>query len=90
LPTKAICCRSFTPAQPVSPAASLRDFCSGAYTCHRLKVVCAIEDELTAAPDARWADATCAAVNRYLHSPMKRHHGLRIAAQALDFVGKEG
>jgi nitrite reductase/ring-hydroxylating ferredoxin subunit len=58
--------------------------------CHRLKVLFAIEDELGAAPDAPWADATCAAVNRYLHSPMKRHHGLRIAAQALDFVAKEG
>jgi len=25
-------------------------------------------------------------VNRYFHTPMKRYHGLRIAAQALDFV----
>ena len=58
--------------------------------CHRLKVLCAIEDELGAAPDAPWAEAICAAVNRYLHTPMKRHHGLRVAAQALDFVGKEG
>ena len=58
--------------------------------CHRLKVLCALEDELGAAPDAPWAEAACAAVNRYLHSPMKRHHGLRIATQALDFVGKEG
>jgi hypothetical protein len=29
-------------------------------------------------------------VNRYLHTPMKRHHGLRIATQALDFVAREG
>jgi nitrite reductase/ring-hydroxylating ferredoxin subunit len=58
--------------------------------CHRLKVLFAVEDELAATPDAPWADAMCAAVNRYLHTPMKRHHGLRIAAQALDFVGKEG
>jgi nitrite reductase/ring-hydroxylating ferredoxin subunit len=56
---------------------------------HRLKVLFAIEDELDTVPDAPWADATCAAVNRYLNSPMKRHHGLRIAAQALDFVAKE-
>ncbi|MGB8411466.1 MAG: FkbM family methyltransferase [Candidatus Binatus sp.] len=28
---KAICCRIFTPAQPVYPAASVRDFLSGAY-----------------------------------------------------------
>ena len=31
----------------------------------------------------------CAAVNRYLNTPMKRHHGLRIATQARDFVAKE-
>jgi hypothetical protein len=59
-------------------------------SCHRLKVLLAVEDELGAMPDAPWADVICAAVNRYLHTPMKRHHGLRIAAQALDFVAKEG
>ncbi len=58
--------------------------------CHRLKVLFALEDELNAAADAPWADEMCAAVNRYLHTPMKRHHGLRTAAQALDFVAKEG
>ncbi|MGA7261333.1 MAG: Rieske (2Fe-2S) protein [Stellaceae bacterium] len=57
--------------------------------CHRLKVLIALEDELRAAPDAAWGETACAAVNRYLHTPMKRHHGLRIAAQALDFVGRE-
>ena len=31
LPTKAICCRIFTPALPDYPAASVRDFLSGAY-----------------------------------------------------------
>ena len=58
--------------------------------CHRLKVLVALEDELQAAPDAPWAETASAAVNRYLHTPMKRHHGLRIAAQALDFVAREG
>ena len=57
--------------------------------CHHLKVLFALEDELTAAPDARWADEMFAAVHRYLSTPMKRHHGLRTAAQALDFVAKE-
>ena len=57
--------------------------------CHRLKVLFALEDELSDAPDAPWADAMCAGVNRYLHIPMKRHHGLRTAAQAVDFVSKE-
>jgi nitrite reductase/ring-hydroxylating ferredoxin subunit len=58
--------------------------------CHRLKVVVALEDELRAAPDAAWAQTACAAVNRYLSTPMKRHHGLRLAAQAIDFVAGEG
>ena len=58
--------------------------------CHQLKVLLAVEDELAAAPDAPWADTVCAEVNRYLQTPMKRHHGLRTAAQALDFVTREG
>ncbi|MFL5236258.1 MAG: hypothetical protein ACJ8EL_01375 [Rhizomicrobium sp.] len=57
--------------------------------CHRVKVLCALEDELAAAPDAPWADTMCAAVNRYLNTPMKRHHGLRTATQALAFIGRE-
>src|SRR5271154_1246140 len=36
---KAICCRIFTPAQPEGPAASVRDYCSGAYT-HMLRHGC--------------------------------------------------
>jgi hypothetical protein len=58
--------------------------------CHRLKVLFALEDELISAPDAPWAETMCAAVNRYSHSAMKRHHGLRITTQALDFVAREG
>jgi len=58
--------------------------------CHPLKMLFALEDELGAAPDAPWADTLCAGVNRFLGTPMKRHHGLRIATQALDFVAREG
>jgi nitrite reductase/ring-hydroxylating ferredoxin subunit len=58
--------------------------------CHRLKVLFALEDELGAAPDAPWVKIACAAVNRYLNTPMKRHHGLRQAAQARDFIAREG
>jgi hypothetical protein len=58
--------------------------------CHRLKVLFALNDELERAPDAPWAGVTCAAVNRYLNTPMKRHHGLRLARQARAFVAKEG
>lgn len=58
--------------------------------CHRVKMLFALEDELSVAPDAPWADTMCAAMNRYLHTPQKRHHGLRLATQAQDFIAKEG
>jgi nitrite reductase/ring-hydroxylating ferredoxin subunit len=58
--------------------------------CHRLKMLFALEDELAAAPDAPWAGEMTAAMNRWLHTPQKRHHGLRLAAQARDFIAKEG
>ncbi len=58
--------------------------------CHRLKMLFALEDELAAAPDAPWAGEMAAAMNRWLHTPQKRHHGLRLAAQAQDFIAKEG
>jgi nitrite reductase/ring-hydroxylating ferredoxin subunit len=58
--------------------------------CHRVKVLTALERELDETPDTVWGDAMCAAVNRYLAIPMKRHHGLRSASQALDFIAKEG
>src|ERR1700691_6420320 len=31
-PQRDICCRTFAPALPENPAASVRDYCSGAYT----------------------------------------------------------
>lgn len=58
--------------------------------CHRLKMLFALDDELKAAPDAPWADVMCSAMNRYLSTPQKRHHGLRMATQAQDFIAKEG
>ena len=58
--------------------------------CHRLKMLFALEDELRAAPDAPWAGEMRAAMNRWLHTPQKRHHGLRIATQARDFIAREG
>jgi nitrite reductase/ring-hydroxylating ferredoxin subunit len=58
--------------------------------CHRLKVLFALEDELAAAPAAPWAPVMCAAVNRYLNTPMKRRHSLRLARQARAFAAREG
>lgn len=58
--------------------------------CHRVKMLFALEDELKAAPRAPWIPAMASAMNRWLHMPQKRHHGLRLAAQAQDFIAKEG
>ena len=58
--------------------------------CHRIKMLFALEDELEAEPNAPWAESMCAAMKRYLHTPQKRHHGLRLATQAQDFIAKEG
>lgn len=58
--------------------------------CHRVKVLFALESEWRAMPEANWCAAMFAGVNRYLNTPIKRHHGLRVAAQALDFIAKEG
>jgi nitrite reductase/ring-hydroxylating ferredoxin subunit len=57
--------------------------------CHRLKMLFALEDELKAAPQAPWRDEMCTAMNRWLRTPQKRHHGLRTATQARDFIAKE-
>ena len=58
--------------------------------CHRIKMLFALEDELAATPEAPWVGEMCAAMNRWLHTPQKRHHGLRLATQARDFIAKEG
>jgi len=58
-------------------------------SCHLMKILAATEAELAAAPDAPFVPVLLAAVNRFLHSPLKRRHSLRSARQALDFVGIE-
>ncbi|HTT98597.1 MAG TPA: Rieske (2Fe-2S) protein [Rhizomicrobium sp.] len=58
--------------------------------CHRVKMLFALEDEVAAAPSAPWLNDMASAMNRWLHTPQKRHHGLRIATQARDFVAREG
>jgi len=61
----------------------------GLPTSFRNQASNAAADSERAAPDTPWGETGCAAVNRYLNAPMKRHHGLRLAAQALDFVAGE-
>ena len=57
---------------------------------HYVKLLSAVKDEVTAAPDAPWVPVMLAAVNRFLQSPFKRKHTLRTAKQALGFVAAEG
>jgi nitrite reductase/ring-hydroxylating ferredoxin subunit len=57
--------------------------------CHIVKLTYAVGDEVAAAPDAPWVGDITSALNRFLHSPLKRKHVIRTAQQALDFVARE-
>ena len=58
--------------------------------CHYVKTVSAAYQEVLNAPDAPWVSTLAAALNRLIHSPLKRRHATRTARQALDFVATEG
>jgi nitrite reductase/ring-hydroxylating ferredoxin subunit len=57
---------------------------------HLVKLLSAVKAEVTASPDAPWVPTLLAAVNRFLHEPLRRKHPLRTARQAMDFVAAEG
>lgn len=59
-------------------------------SCHWLKLMFAVMEDVGDKPDAPWADMSMAALNRFLNSPLKRKHSLRNATQALQFVAREG
>ena len=58
--------------------------------CHYLKTLSAAYEEVTIVPDAPWVPTLAAALNRLIHSPLKRRHAARTAHQALSFVAQEG
>ena len=58
--------------------------------CHYVKLLTAAHAEMLAAPGAAWTGTLAAALNRLLHSPLKRRHASRTAHQALAFVAQEG
>lgn len=58
-------------------------------SAHLLKTLMAARDEWLEDPDGAHVPLMLAAVNRFLHSPLKRRHALRSAHQALDFVADE-
>ncbi len=59
-------------------------------SAHLVKLLCAVQAEVEAAPEAAWGPDLLAAANRFLHSPLKRKHTARTARQALGFVAAEG
>ena len=58
-------------------------------SCHLVKLLSAAADEWRCKPGARWQAPLFAAVNRFLHSPLKRKHALRTVNQAIALVGAE-
>lgn len=56
---------------------------------HRLKTVLAVRDELAAGVPPAVAESLAAALNRFLHSPLKRKHVRRTVHQAVQFVSRE-
>ncbi|NIA71074.1 Rieske 2Fe-2S domain-containing protein [Pelagibius litoralis] len=57
---------------------------------HLVKLLTAAREEIAADPAAPWVPPLLAAVNRFLHEPLKRKHTRRTAQQALSFVAAEG
>lgn len=51
-------------------------------TAHFAKMLCAVREEVAAAPNAAWVPALAAALNRFLHEPLRRILTRRIAHQA--------
>jgi nitrite reductase/ring-hydroxylating ferredoxin subunit len=58
-------------------------------TAHLIKTATAVKDEIDHKPDGPWKPTLLAALNRFLHSPLKRRHSMRTANQALSFVAIE-
>jgi hypothetical protein len=59
------------------------------HSVHLVKTYLAAEEEIAAGLPPVTASTLVAAVNRYLHEPLKRRHVRRVAHQALEFVALE-
>jgi nitrite reductase/ring-hydroxylating ferredoxin subunit len=57
---------------------------------HLLKTTLAARDEASAARNPETAALVLAALNRFLHAPLKRRHVRRAVRQAVDFVALDG
>jgi nitrite reductase/ring-hydroxylating ferredoxin subunit len=58
------------------------------YPAHYLKTALAVEEELPHLP-ARVGETLVAGLNRFLSSPIKQKHGLRLVNQAIALVGRD-
>lgn len=58
-------------------------------SAHLIKTVTAIASEVENTPDAPWVPTLLAALNRFLHAPLKRRYPMRVMTQALSFVAVE-
>ena len=58
-------------------------------TAHFAKMVCAVREEVAAAPNAAWVPALVAALNRFLNEPFRRILTRRIAHQARETIKGE-
>jgi tRNA U54 and U55 pseudouridine synthase Pus10 len=59
-------------------------------SAHLLKTVLAARTEVQANAPAEVAEYLAAAINRFLHSPLKRKQARRTAHQAMKFVAMDG
>ena len=58
-------------------------------SCHYLKTLMAVEEEMRVLPRAEWIGEALAAYNRFLNNPVRRRHSLRTARQSLEFTARE-
>ncbi|EDP61023.1 ferredoxin domain protein [alpha proteobacterium BAL199] len=75
----------------VDAAANVMDHGQAEYivTAHFAKMVCAVREEVAAAPNAAWVPALVAALNRFLNEPFRRILTRRIAHQARETIKGE-
>ncbi len=60
------------------------------FPAHVIKVATALREEMRENPKASWIPTGLAALNRFVHEPIKRKHARRTANQALGFVRAQG
>jgi len=57
---------------------------------HLIKTACAVREEISNDIDAQLRATVLAALNRFLHEPLKRKHARRTAQQSISFVARDG